>query len=107
MKPKVAIDFTDSEGGDCIVRLVFNDTNQIDELICTLYEMRQDLEKQIECEKHRRCEKRKRRMDNRKVKDTFKELEAILDSQNKENKSNISFYKFLNDLIESLENRYK
>lgn len=66
MKPKVAIDFTDVEGGDGIVRLEFNDTEQIDELICTLFEMRQDLEEQIEREKQRRCEKRKRR--NKRVK---------------------------------------
>lgn len=104
MKPKVAIDFTDVECGDGIVRLEFNDTEQIDELICTLYEMRQDLKEQIEYEKHRRRDKRKRRRDNRKVKDTFNELESILDSWNKGNKSNVSFHKFLNDLIRLLEN---
>lgn len=67
MKPKVAIDFTDVEGGGGVVRLEFNDTNQIDELICTLSEMRQDLEKQIECEKHRRYENRKRRKNNKSL----------------------------------------
>lgn len=108
MKSKVAIDFTDGNG---IFRLEFNDTKQIDELICTLFEMCQDLERQIDIEKNRRrekqrrYEKRKHRRDNRKVKDTFKELESNLDSWNKENKSNVSFYKFLNDLIRSLENR--
>lgn len=97
MKPKVAIDFTDGNG---IFRIEFNDTEKIDELICTLYEMRQDLEEQIKREKQRRCEKRKRRNDRVKSYDSapFSKFDEMLSD---------SLFKVAKDSYDSMDENTK
>ena len=79
MKPQVAIEFTNVIGTDSKVRMVFDNLEDLDELLGTLVEMRDDLEGQIECEKQRRYEKRQRRKERKKANRAKYCIQKILD----------------------------
>lgn len=79
MKPQVAIEFTNVIGTDSKVRMVFDNLEDLDELLGTLVEMRDDLEEQIECEKQRRHEKRQRRKERKRAKEAEDYIQKIFD----------------------------
>lgn len=79
MKPQVAIEFTNVIGTDSKVRMVFDNLEDLDELLGTLVEMRDDLEGQIEQEKQRRYEKRQRRKERKKANRAKDCIQKILD----------------------------
>lgn len=79
MKPQVAIEFTNVIGTDSKVRMVFDNLEDLDELLGTLVEMRDDLEEQIESEKQRRYEKRQRRKERKKAKEAEDYIQKIFD----------------------------
>lgn len=73
MKPQVTIRIGGNEEEPSVC-LSFNKLEDLDELLGTLVEMRDDLEEQIEREKQRRYEKRKRRKERKKAEEYVQKI---------------------------------
>lgn len=110
MKPQVTIEIG-SKNDETSVCMSFNTLEELDELLGTLVEMRDDLEEQIEREKQRRYEKRKRRKDKKRFEEALiKEFDKLMDEHTErvdnESNANVSYAKFnamLKDFSKSLE----
>lgn len=92
MKPQVTIEFKNNGDENSKARITFETLEELDGVIATLAEMRDDLEQQIEYERERRRNKRKRAKMRRK------NVQQIRDEINKE------WTKSFDDFMEKIKN---